>query len=157
MANMKSQLLYCLWMLGEGIMSVLQWFYISASWGREVRRERDSFSLSFDKKFENWIIIDLIDLASFNIKEGNKENEAVMGIQYGPGTVSILHMSQLSNPHDNLGSRYNCPNYMDVQIEVERLNTTSACSVTQPRFAPLIFWHIKPYSFTNLLAWDLLT
>lgn len=64
--------------------------------GREVRRERDSFSLHFDKKFENWIIIDLIDLASFTIKEENAENEAVTGLQYGPGTV--LYSSHVS-PH----------------------------------------------------------
>lgn len=140
------------------IMRVLQWFYISATWGREVGKERYSFSPSFDRKFicelDNYRSPRFVQLYC----EGRKQRKwGCHGYSICAGHWALFFTCLNScNPHDNLGSRYNYPNYMDVQIEVKRLNNVSAWSVTQPRFDPLIFWHIKPYSFTNAIAWDLL-
>lgn len=50
-----------------------------------------------------------------------------MGTQYGPGTM--LHFSHISPhviPMATLGVSYNYPNFMDVEIEVERLNDISS-------------------------------
>ena len=122
---------------------------------RELERKRYSFSLSFDKHYI-WEMDDYWSYktqpASMLRKEAIKTNQEKTRLSWVQIWSSVLNSSDIlsCDPHDNFGNRYNHHNFYGCgNWGKEKVNDISTWPMIKPTFDPLVFWHIKPYSFLD--------